>query len=640
MTSPMPTPSIKRAIIYLRVSSRGQVETDYDPEGISLPAQRAAAHRRAAELSADVVAEFVEPGRSATGVDNRPEFQRMMAMIKARKDIDYVIVYSRSRMHRNAIDAAITKRDLRTAGTRLISVTDYTEDSAVGDLVGTVLDAVNEYQSRASGADISYKMSQKAARGGCTGRSPLGYLNVREQFEGREVRTVAIDPERGPLVRMAFELYATGTYSFQDLAEMLTDAGLRMKPDKNHPTGARISIHKIGKMLRDRYYLGYLIYKGVEYQGRHEPLINPELFDKVQEVLYVQRGAGTRARTHNHYLKGTVWCDRCKRRLIVMRGKSKSGNLYFYYVCRGRQERACDLPYLPIDDVETAVAEHYTAIALPAKLRDLIRAGMDAALASSITTLGTLHDEVKKQLAEIDRKEDHFLDLVGDPDWPKEKLAKRMRTLRDERARLEYQLDQIERPDLDGGHQALTMLLGLLSEPHKLYEIADEHARRLLNQAFFTRLYLDASDDDRTPAVAADEATEPVAPLLHVHRAANNNGGASTGTAVGGTSALLVAALDERCSSNATWVELWGFEPQTSSMPWKRATNCAIAPCCVWRALVERGTEKILADSGPASRHQFPRREGRAAGRCDGKCLEYPSRDVSRGGVRDTSVLL
>ena len=25
-------------------------------------------------------------------------------------------------------------------------------------------------------------------------------------------------------------------------------------------------------------------------------------------------------------------------------------------------------------------------------------------------------------------------------------------------------------------------------------------------------------------------------------------------------------------------VELWGFEPQTSSMPWRRATNCAIAP--------------------------------------------------------------
>ena len=29
----------------------------------------------------------------------------------------------------------------------------------------------------------------------------------------------------------------------------------------------------------------------------------------------------------------------------------------------------------------------------------------------------------------------------------------------------------------------------------------------------------------------------------------------------------------------AQMVELRGFEPLTSSMPWRRATNCAIAPC-------------------------------------------------------------
>ena len=35
--------------------------------------------------------------------------------------------------------------------------------------------------------------------------------------------------------------------------------------------------------------------------------------------------------------------------------------------------------------------------------------------------------------------------------------------------------------------------------------------------------------------------------------------------------------------SSRSRVELWGFEPQTSSMPWRRATNCAIAPCAVRR---------------------------------------------------------
>ncbi len=362
-------PTSKRAFAYLRVSSAGQVNTDYDPEGISLPAQRAAIQRRAAELDAEIVEEFVEPGRSATTTDGRPVFREMMARLKAEAGIDYVIVYARSRLHRNSIDAAITKRDLRTAGAVLVSVMDYTEDTAIGDLVATVLDAVNEYQSRASGADIAYKMGQKIVKGGSVGRAPIGYLNVREMFEGREVRTIAVDPERGPLIRMAFELYATGTYGFHALIEALTDAGLRTKPTRRYPTGTPISINSIGNLLRDRYYLGYVTYRGQEYRGRHEPLIDPETFERVQQMLEARRAGGVRERTHNHYLKGTVWCHRCESRLMIMRGKSHTGAHYFYYFCRGRQRHVCDLPYLPVARVEDAVRDNYAAITLPTDLR-------------------------------------------------------------------------------------------------------------------------------------------------------------------------------------------------------------------------------------------------------------------------------
>ncbi|WP_168915047.1 hypothetical protein [Microcella flavibacter] len=38
-------PAGSRAVVYLRVSSKGQVNTDYDPEGISIPAQRQSCQR-------------------------------------------------------------------------------------------------------------------------------------------------------------------------------------------------------------------------------------------------------------------------------------------------------------------------------------------------------------------------------------------------------------------------------------------------------------------------------------------------------------------------------------------------------------------------------------------------------------------
>jgi len=215
----------------------------------------------------------------------------------------------------------------------------------------------------------------------------------------------------------------------------------------------------------------------------------------------------------------------------------------------------CDLPYLPVLDVETAIENHYATIALPQQPRDRITTGMNATLAGNAVTSDALGREIKKQLAKIDSKEDQHLDLVADPDWPKEKIAKRLRALRDERARLQAQLARTEQPDLDAGRKALTTVLDLLTQPHELYRLASENARRLLNQAFFHRLYLDADDE---PRVAADEPTEPIAPLLHVQR---KNGGVHKDTAVDHTSALLATALEEPCSSNATWVEVAGIEP-------------------------------------------------------------------------------
>jgi DNA invertase Pin-like site-specific DNA recombinase len=84
----------------------------------------------------------------------------MMARIRAERDVDLIIVNARSRLHRNVEDAAITRANLRKPGVQLVSVMDYTDDSHIGDLVATTIDGVNEYQSLASGAGISYKMAQ------------------------------------------------------------------------------------------------------------------------------------------------------------------------------------------------------------------------------------------------------------------------------------------------------------------------------------------------------------------------------------------------------------------------------------------------------------------------------------------------
>lgn len=257
----------KRAVLYLRVSTPGQVHTDFNPEGISIPAQREAGKRKAEALGADIVREFVEPGRTATSIDKRPTFQEMVAWIKQQKDIDYVIVYHFNRVFRDAVDAGMIKRELKKVGTRIVSTILDMGENPEAAMVEAIIHAVDQYQSEASGADISYKMRQKVRNGGSVGMAKLGYLNVRiPKPEGGEIRTVAIDPKRAPLVRLAFELYATGDYTLADLSEELYDRGLRTRTTPRRQA-KRVSINKLSMMLKDRYYLGFVSIDGEEIKG-------------------------------------------------------------------------------------------------------------------------------------------------------------------------------------------------------------------------------------------------------------------------------------------------------------------------------------------------------------------------------------
>lgn len=161
----------RRAVLYLRVSSKSQVDTDYDPEGLSIPAQRAICQRKADALGLTIVDEYVEPGRSATTVQNRPEYQAMMQRITSQRDVEYVIVYQLSRLNRNRIDDALVMLQMDAAGVKLISATENIDDSPAGQMTRGILAAINQYRSASEGEDIARKLAHKAKLGGTVGRA-------------------------------------------------------------------------------------------------------------------------------------------------------------------------------------------------------------------------------------------------------------------------------------------------------------------------------------------------------------------------------------------------------------------------------------------------------------------------------------
>jgi site-specific DNA recombinase len=585
-----------RAVIYLRVSSAGQVKNDYDPEGISIPAQRVKCQRKAEQLGLTIIGEYVEPGRTATEMSKRVEFQRMLTRVRNAGDVDYIIVYKLSRMARNRLDDAIVMADLRKRGVTLVSATESIDDSPVGQLMHGILATFNEYQSRESGADIAYKMKQKAKNGGTIGRAPLGYLNVRDRFDGREIRTIAVDPERAPFVQLAFELYVTGDYSLEDLSDELYDRGLRTRPTGRHPA-KQVSINKLSMMLRDRYYLGYVEVDGEEVQGRHEPLIDDDLFDRVQDLLESRSTAGERRREHPHYLKGSLFCGRCKRagitqRLIVQHTVNSRGSEYTYFFCRNKQNGSCEAPHINVALIEDAVENHYATIRFSAQFVATVRAEVARAIDEQEASERLLHKQLTTELKALDTREENLIELAADSTIGQEKIKTKLRDIARQRRRLTERLTTTTE-NLSDSARLIEAALTLLENPQELYRRCDEQQRRMLNQAIFHGLYVDddqiADHSLREPfaqlhAVQSDwQTTDVTVPEprtdtrpRNAKRAASQKGGGPVAT--NGLQVLLRGVVSAPCSSKTPRVELRGIEPLTFSMRTRRATNCATAP--------------------------------------------------------------
>ncbi|MGA8744877.1 MAG: recombinase family protein, partial [Solirubrobacterales bacterium] len=145
----------KRAFAYLRVSSEGQVRTDYSDDGLSIDAQREGAEEKSALLEAEIVREFSDPGRSAfVDLHKRTGFLTMLDELKRLNEhpathVDYVIVWSLSRWARNQRDHWQTRELVRQAGAKLVSITEpmIGDDSAAAFLYESMIATQNQFQS-------------------------------------------------------------------------------------------------------------------------------------------------------------------------------------------------------------------------------------------------------------------------------------------------------------------------------------------------------------------------------------------------------------------------------------------------------------------------------------------------------------
>ncbi len=544
--------NLKRAVIYLRVSTEQQTKRAGDPEGYSIPAQREACTRKAEALGAAVVDEFVDAGESAKTAD-RPALQAMLERVEREHDVDFIVVHKLDRLSRNRLDDALISVRIEAAKARLVSVVEHIDETPSGVLMHALLAAFNEYQIRNHATEVMKGSVKKAQDGGTPFLAPIGYLNKRDLSDGRDARWIEQDPERAPLIRWAFEAYATGEYPLRRLLNELSAKGLTNRPSAKRPARP-IHLSKLAEILRNPYYIGKVIYRGVAYDGKHEPLVEQELFDRVEQVFKLHDLAGERIKVHRHYLKGSLFCARCGERMGFSYFKGHGG-IYPYFFCYGRHRgNGCNLPFLPADDVDDWLVTDLKIIpldqALVEETRDKFRLELERdrkqgqrILKREGTKLARLSNERTKLMHAFYQK------LIPDE------------LFRDEQQRISRGIEEANRAmtlttfEFEEIEAAVTEALEIAADCERAYKEAPADVRRLFNHTFFKKIFVD------TDRVAGSELTDEIALIMGDEIAARFQ------------RELPQALLSGMGLSKTGLVEVRGVEPLTSAVRRQRSTT-------------------------------------------------------------------
>ncbi len=341
-------------LIYGRVSTSRQAERE-----LSIPAQVKACQKYGMDhhwtLAPDGI--YEEKGESARTVE-RPQLQKMLHRAKTDAKVDVILMHKLDRMCRNVADYAAIKMMLKKHDVRLISVVEQFDESFSGELVENIMSSIAQWTSQNISWEVKKGLKEAVERGRFPGYAPTGYLN------DKKTKSLIVDTLRAPFVKMAFEFYATGKYSYDSLAAELAKRGFKSK------YGNMVKRTSIEHILANPIYYGLVKTRSATCQASFPTIISKKLFDDVQEIVQQHNHSADRSRKHSYPMAGFMRCAVCGSTLC---GQMQKGHLY--YACTHWKDKTCsERKYIRWEAVEEQVANHLSRVHMPDRFKKVLDA--------------------------------------------------------------------------------------------------------------------------------------------------------------------------------------------------------------------------------------------------------------------------
>ena len=295
-------------------------------------------------------------GGYSGGSTDRPALQRLLSDVRARK-VDVIVVYKVDRLTRSLADFAKLVELFDGHGVSFVSVTQqFNTTTSMGRLTLNVLLSFAQFEREVTSERIRDKIAASKRKGlWVGGMVPLGY-----KVKNHKVLVIKNEAER---VRTIFRRYLElGSLNLlmRDLRQRKILTKVRRLSSGRSVGGNSLTRGPLAHLLRNRFYIGEVAFKGEFLPGEQPAILDRKLFESVQRKLDEQRTNHSAKRaTSESLLIGRIFDDRGNR--MTPSSARKKGKRYRYYLSspliQGQAERAGSVRRVPAPEVETLVID-------------------------------------------------------------------------------------------------------------------------------------------------------------------------------------------------------------------------------------------------------------------------------------------
>ena len=433
----------KLIAIYCRVSTEEQSENGY-----SIDEQERLLEEWCKKMGYVIYKCYSDRGISGKNIKDRPALKELLSDAKAGK-FDMVISWKINRVSRKLEDVLKIVNLLEKNNITFKSYSEpFETDTPAGRMQFQMMALIGEFERGTIAQNVKMGMIAKAKSGNWCGGRVLGYdlvPNNSPEEEKKGKNKLKINEKEAEIVRFIFNEYSKGK-GYKAITNQINKLGYKTKK------GNDFSVGSIRDILTNPVYIGEIRYNvrqnwsekrrrninpnPIRVKGKHEAIIDRELWDKVQLILESKKGKPSRIYDGEYPLTGILRCPKCGAGMVISRTTNTladgSKKRIAYYCCgnwKNKGTSVCNSNTIRVDKANEYVFKKIEElVSNEAMIKEVVK-NINKERKDKVKPAKRLLGDIDKELEKLDKRKRKIFEAYEDDILTKEEFQTRKNEL-------------------------------------------------------------------------------------------------------------------------------------------------------------------------------------------------------------------